>query len=451
MVNLDKAKKRKYSKNDLRFMASMSEAILAKTPTASRKIIYVVVIAAAFLIGWSAFTQIDEIARGQGKIIPSGKNQIIQNLEGGIVEEILVHQGQTVKKGEIILKINNKNFTSSYGESQIKEAELSMKKARLTYEAEAEDFSEYDFNRSDKLLSKFYDVEFEFFKANNAKLRESIGILQEQLKQKESELVELHNQIAKSKEAYALAQKEISIIAPLNKKGLVSDIEMLNQQKALNQAKADLRAAELSLPRVQSTIDEAKQKISETELGFLNQAKKELTEVTGDLARLKETQTNLVDKVDRTNVVAPTDGVVSKLMVNTIGGVIKPSMDIAEIVPLDDKLIAEVKVKPSDVAFIRDGLDAMVKVTAYDFSIYGGLKGKVTQISADTENNEKTGESYYLVRIETEKNHLGNDKKPLYIKVGMIVSADIITGKKSILDYLLKPILKAKQNALTER
>jgi type I secretion membrane fusion protein, hlyD len=126
-------------------------------------------------------------------------------------------------------------------------------------------------------------------------------------------------------------------------------------------------------------------------------------------------------------------------------------MDIAEIVPLDDKLIAEVKVKPSDVAFIRDGLDAMVKVTAYDFSIYGGLKGKVTQISADTENNEKTGESYYLVRIETEKNHLGNDKKPLYIKVGMIVSADIITGKKSILDYLLKPILKAKQNALTER
>ena len=226
---------------------------------------------------------------------------------------------------------------------------------------------------------------------------------------------------------------------------------MLNQQKALNQAKADLKGAELSLPRVQSTIDEAKQKISETELGFLNQAKKELTEVTGDLARLKETQTNLVDKVDRTNVVAPTDGVVSKLMVNTIGGVIKPSMDIAEIVPLDDKLIAEVKVKPSDVAFIRDGLDAMVKVTAYDFSIYGGLKGKVTQISADTENNEKTGESYYLVRIETEKNHLGNDKKPLYIKVGMIVSADIITGKKSILDYLLKPILKAKQNALTER
>lgn len=451
MVNLDKAKKRKYSKNDLRFMASMSEAILAKTPTASRKIIYVVVIAAAFLIGWSAFTQIDEIARGQGKIIPSGKNQIVQNLEGGIVEEILVHQGQTVKKGEIILKINNKNFTSSYGESQIKEAELSMKKARLTYEAEAEDFSQYDFNRSDKLLAKFYDVEFDLFKANNAKLRESIGILQEQLKQKESELVELHNQIAKSKEAYALAQKEISIIAPLNKKGLVSDIEMLNQQKALNQAKADLKGAELSLPRVQSTIDEAKQKISETELGFLNQAKKELTEVTGDLARLKETQTNLVDKVDRTNVVAPTDGVVSKLMVNTIGGVIKPSMDIAEIVPLDDKLIAEVKVKPSDVAFIRDGLDAMVKVTAYDFSIYGGLKGKVTQISADTENNEKTGESYYLVRIETEKNHLGNDKKPLYIKVGMIVSADIITSKKSILDYLLKPILKAKQNALTER
>jgi len=451
MISLKKARKRKYTQNDLHFMASMSEAILAKTPTASRKIIYVVVFAVAFLIGWSTFAQIDEIARGQGKIIPSGKNQIVQNLEGGIVEEILVHQGQKVKKGEVILKINNKNFTSSYGESQVKKAELTMKIERLRYEAEAEDFSTFDFNRSDPLLSKFYDVEFELFKANNAKLKETIGILEEQLKQKESILVELQNQIVKSRESYNLALKEINIMAPLNKKGLVSDIQILNQERILSQAKADLKAAELSIPRVQSTIDEMKKKINEAEIAFLNQAKKELAQATGELARLREAQTGLADKVDRTKVIAPTDGIVSKLMVNTIGGVIKPSMDIAEIVPLDDKLIAEVKVKPSDVAFIREGLDAMVKVTAYDFSIYGGLKGKVTQISADTENNEKTGESYYLVRIETNKNYLGNDKKPLYIKVGMIVSADIITGKKSVLDYLLKPILKAKQNALTER
>ena len=326
-----------------------------------------------------------------------------------------------------------------------------MKIERLRHEAEAEDFSTFDFNRSDPLLSKFYDVEFELFKANNAKLKETIGILEEQLKQKESILVELQNQIVKSRESYNLALKEINIMAPLNKKGLVSDIQILNQERILSQAKADLKAAELSIPRVQSTIDEMKKKINEAEIAFLNQAKKELAQATGELARLREAQTGLADKVDRTKVIAPTDGVVSKLMVNTIGGVIKPSMDIAEIVPLDDKLIAEVKVKPSDVAFIREGLDAMVKVTAYDFSIYGGLKGKVTQISADTENNEKTGESYYLVRVETNKNYLGNEKKPLYIKVGMIVSADIITGKKSVLDYLLKPILKAKQNALTER
>ena len=238
---------------------------------------------------------------------------------------------------------------------------------------------------------------------------------------------------------------------PSFKKGLVSEVEYIQLQRRVNDLRGELDAAILAVPRVESTIKEAKNKIEEAKLAFKNNAKKELNEVSAEIARINESQISLSDRVERTYVRSPVNGIVSKMMVHTVSGVIKPGENIAEIVPLEDKLVAEVKVKPADVAFLRPGLDTMVKFTAYDFSIYGGLKGTVTQISADTETNEKTGESYYLVRIETDKNYLGSEEKPLRIKVGMIVSADIITGKKTILDYLLKPILKAKQNALTER
>jgi type I secretion membrane fusion protein, hlyD family len=438
-----------YDAHDLLFMSSLSEAVLAKAPTSSRKILYAIFITFFWLLIWASQAEIDEITRGNGKIIPSGKNQMVQNLEGGIIEEILVHLGDEVKKDQVLLKIDNKNFASSYGESKLRLDELQAKYMRLYAEANNQDF---DYNETrDVNMTKSVIFEKSLFDNNQARLREQVRILEEQVIQRQSELKELQNKIAQTQSSYNLMLKEVSITEPLFRKGLVSEVEFLKLQRDVNNLKGDLNAANLSVPRIQSTIKEVENKISEAKLTFISTAKKELNEVAAEISRLNETQISLSDKVERTVVKSPVDGIVSKLMVNTVSGVIKPGMDIAEIVPLEDKLIAEVKVKPADVAFLRPGLKAIVKLTAYDFSIYGGLEGEVTQISADTETNEKTGESYYFVRIQTEKNYLGSEAKPLRIKVGMVASADIITGKKTVLDYLLKPILKAKQNALRER
>ncbi|QCD53105.1 HlyD family type I secretion periplasmic adaptor subunit [Campylobacter sp. RM16192] len=440
---------KEYDAYDLRFMSSLSEAVLAKAPSASRKILYLIFITFVFLVGWASFAEIDEITRGTGKIIPSGKNQIVQNLEGGIIEEIFVHMGDEVKKGQVILKIDNKTFSSSYSESKLRLDELQAKYLRLY--AEAND-KEFDYNMTtDDQMKRSVSFEKSLFSTNKARLREQISIFEEQIKQRQSELAELRNKISQTQNSYNLMIKEKQITEPLFKKGLVSEVEYLQLQRRVNDLQGDLKAATLSVPRIESTIKEVENKIMEARLAFKNNAKRELNEVSAEISRLNESQINLSDKVDRTLVRSPVDGIVSKLMVNTVSGVIRPGMDIAEIVPNEDTLIAEVKVRPADVAFLRPGLESMVKLTAYDFSIYGGLKGEVTQISADTETNEKSGESYYLVRIKTQKNYLGSEEKPLRIKVGMVASADIITGKKTVLDYILKPILKAKQNALRER
>lgn len=436
--------KKNYDANDLRFMSSLSEAVLAKSSSASKKILYVIFLAIAWLLIWANFAEIDEITRGQGSIVPSGKNQVVQNLEGGIVQEILVKEGDVVKKGQILIRIDNKSFESSFGESEVRQNELEAKFARLKAESNSEPFVLGE-NPNDAMLH-----EKSLYDSNKDQLAQQENIVKEQIRQKEIELNELNSKINQLRSAYSLVLKEKDITEPLFKKGLVSEVEFLQLQRRLSDIKGDLDSSIVSVPRAKAAIAEANNKLNEVKLDFTNKAKKEFNEVSAELQRLRQQKIGIEDRVDRTLVRSPVNGVVSKLYIHTVSGVIKPGENIAEIVPLEDNLIAEVKVKPSDVAFLRQGLPAMVKVTAYDFSIYGGLEGEVEQISADTETDER-GNSWYLVRIKTYKNHLGTDARPLRIIVGMVVSADIITGKKSVLDYLLKPILKVKQAALRER
>lgn len=436
--------KKDYDANDLRFMSSLSEAVLAKSSSASRKILYVIFLAITWLLIWAHFAEIDEITRGQGSIVPSGKNQVVQNLEGGIVQEILIKEGDEVKKGQILVRLDNKSFESSFGESEVRQRELEAKYARLHAESSGEAFEiAPDANDSLQHEKSLYD-------SNKAQLAQQENIIKEQIRQKEIELNELNSKINQLRSAYSLVLKEKDITEPLFKKGLVSEVEFLQLQRRLSDIKGDLDSSIVSVPRAKAAIAEANNKLNEVKLDFTNKAKKEFNEVSAELQRLRQQKIGIEDRVDRTLVRSPVNGIVSKLYIHTVSGVIKPGENIAEIVPIEDSLIAEVKVKPSDVAFLRPGLRAMVKVTAYDFSIYGGLTGQVEQISADTETDER-GNSWYLVRIKTDKNHLGTDARPLRIIVGMVVSADIITGKKSVLDYLLKPILKVKQAALRER
>lgn len=440
-----------YDADDLRYMSSLSEAILAKSPSASKFVLWLVMISAFWAIVWASQAQIDERTRADGQIIPSNRVQIIQNLEGGIVSSILVHEGSKVNKGDVLVKIENKSFSSSFGESRLKLNELKARAIRLRAEATSKPFDVDEKQFSDD-IDMLKEIRFEksLYESNKAQLNQTLQILQEQLNQRRSELRELSSKISQLKDSHELMKNELDIMKPLVSRGLVSQVEYLQSQRQASQIKGELDTARLSSPRVKSTINETNRKINETKLAFINKAKSELNEVIAEIARLSETQTSLEDRVRRTVVRSPVKGIVSRLMVNTISGVIKPGEDIAEVVPEDDALVAEVKVKPKDVAFLRVGMKAMVKLTAYDFSIYGGLWGKVTNVGADTVTNKK-GQSYYLVRIKTDKNHLGTDLNPLPIRAGMVVSADILTGKKTVLDYMLKPILKAKHNALSER
>lgn len=350
---------------------------------------------------WANYAILDEVTVGEGKVIPSSEIQIIQNLEGGIVQNIYVKEGDIVKKDQILMQIDNTRFMSSNSEAEKKMDALQLEIIRI--KAEMGD---------DKPI---FPEEIKKAQPNLAS---------DQLNLYESRMREL-NQL---KISLDLAQKELDMTRPLLKNGAVSPVEVIRLDRTVNDIKG--------------SID----KFKSDELDRLNRAR-------GDLSALMEANKADKDRLTRTTVRSPMYGIIKQIKTTTIGGVVQPGSNLVEVVPLDDTLLIEAKIRPSDIGFIHSGQKAMVKLTAYDFSIYGGLEGKVEQISADTilDDTDKKNESFYVIRVRTDKNHLGTDAKPLPIIPGMLATVDILTGEKTVLAYILKPILKAKQSALRER
>lgn len=433
-------KKNSFRNADLEFMSSLSAAVLEKSEKSSRVMLYVIFFSLSWLIVWAYFAEIDEVTRGDGKVIPFGQVQVIQNLEGGIIKDILIKEGGIVKSGQALLKIDNKQFESNYEQNSAYYELLIAKAARLKAEAGISSFS----------LSKQSGAEYELYQSNTQQLKSKINMFENQLEKKALDLQEARGTIKNLNESYALMTKEIIMTEPLVRKGIASEVDYLKLKRDSNKLLEELDSVKISIPKLEAEIREIKNKLIDTRLEAENKARRELSDVVSELSKLEKQKLSLSDQVLRTEVRSPVDGIVKKLYVNTIGGVIKPGMDIVEIVPSDEKLVVEAKIKPSDIAFIRPGLKALVKFTAYDFSIYGGLEGKVTRISADTITDQKEN-SFYLVRIEIDESSAFKGKKKLEIIPGMTVGADIMTGKKTILDYILKPIIKAKSNALQER
>ena len=436
------------SETDYEFMHSLSSAVLQKSPRKLRIVMYFWIIAIAVFLIWANFALIDEIARGDGEIIPSGQNQMVQNLEGGIVEEILVREGEEVKKSQILLKINNEKSLSSFSSNSIKADALDAKIIRLKAEASGEDF------QVDKAVKEkiplFVANEESLYSTNKKQLESKLNALEEQLSQKKQELSEARTHLTHLKESSKMITEEVTMTKPMVAKGVRSKIDFLKLQREANEIEDRYTATNQSIPRLQSAIKEVQSTIDETFLTYRGDAKAKLNEAVAELRSLRSDSTALEDQVTRTIVRAPMNGVIQKLFLNTIGGVIRPGADIMEIVPSDTALVVEVKVKPADIAFIYYGQKAIAKFSAYDFSIYGGLTGKVILISADTIKDEKDN-VFYTVRIKTDKNYIGRNGKKLKLIPGMTVSVDIITGQKSVLDYILKPILKTKQYTFTER
>jgi len=442
-----KNKNSKLTPKDYEFMSSLGSAMIENSPKKVRMVIIFWAISLSVLVTWMAFASIDEISRGSGEVIPRGDNQLIQNLEGGIVQEILTYEGALVKKDDILLRIDNQKSISSHKNNQISSRSLEAKILRLR--AEAENKKLLITKATKEKMPLIIENELSLYKSNMQRLNANKKIVEQQLYQKEQEYIESQRRVELLAEDMRLINEEISIIEPLVKKGIKPQYDFLKLKREKNSVVKEFEGVKLSLPRLESTIVEAKERVKEIIFAHQIKAKEELNEV---LAKYKSTISNnqaLSDQVDRTIVRSPINGIVQKLFVHTVGGVIRPGADLVELVPSDKSLLIEVKIKPSDIAFIYVGQIAKVKFSAYDFAIFGSLDGKVESISADSMKDEKDV-TYFKVRIKTDKSYLERNKKELKIIPGMTVDVDIITGKKTVLDYILKPILKTKQYSFSE-
>ena len=437
------------NEHDLEYINSVSSAMLMKTNFTTRAMLWIGAIVIIWLIAWAYMSEIDALTRGQGKIIPSHQLQVIQNLEGGIVIDILVSEGQLVKKGDILVKIDDTGFVTSYIENQLRFNELEAKSIRLSAEA-----TNTRFDVSKEIRKKSPNLikhEESLHHSNLEQLNNNILIYNRRLKQKRVERKEAEAKLEQLQSNYLLIQKEVQLNKPLVKKGIVSEVEFLQLKRQENTLRGEMRSIKLSIPRLVSIIEEQKNNIKEVKLKFNNAAKEAYNETKAEMTRIKRTNIAREDKVQRTDVRSPVDGTINRLLVNTVGGIVKPGMDIVEIVPSQDNLLVEAKIRPADIAFLYPGQKAIVKFSAYDFAIYGSLKGTLTHISASTIVDEIDKQSYYQVRIKTDKSYLGTEEKKLHLIVGMTADVDIITGKKTVLDYILKPILRATENTLSER
>ncbi|MHC3825603.1 HlyD family type I secretion periplasmic adaptor subunit [Pseudomonas sp. G3-19] len=430
-------------------LPEVNKALIEDAPRVVRLTIWAIIGFFLFLLLWANFAVIDEVTKGDGKAIPSSKIQKIQNLEGGIVSEMFVKEGQIVEAGAPLIRLDDTRFASNVGETEADRLSMLLRVERLSAEVD-----DRPLNFPEDVLKAVpgqAKSEESLYISRRQQLHDEIGGLQEQLIQRQQELREFSSKQAQYRQQLGLQRQEINMSEPLVAQGAVSPVEVLRLKRAEVETRGQLDATTLAIPRAESAIKEVQRKIDETRGKFRSDALTQLNEARTDLNKAQATGKALEDRVSRTLVTSPVRGIVNKLLVNTIGGVIQPGSDMVEIVPLDDTLLVEAKIRPQDIAFLHPGQEAIVKFTAYDYTIYGGLKAKLEQIGADTITDEDKKTTYYIIKVRTERSHLGTDEKPLLIIPGMVASVDIITGKKSVLSYLLKPIIRARAEALHER
>ncbi|WP_370526506.1 HlyD family type I secretion periplasmic adaptor subunit [Pantoea sp. Ap-967] len=430
-------------------LPEVGKSLIEDAPRVVRFTIWGVIAFFLFLILWASLAEVDEVTRGEGKAIPSSKVQKVQNLEGGIVAEIYAKEGEVVEVGQPLLRLDETRFASNKGETEADRQAMALRVERLSAEVEDRPLN-IDADLRAAAPSQAVS-EASLYESRKQQLKDEVDGLQEQLVQRQQELREFNSKRAQYSNSLQLLQQEIAMSEPLVAKGAISQVEILRLRRSEVETRGEVDATSLAIPRAEAAVREVQSKIEETRGKFRSDALTQLNEARADLNKATATSKALDDRVHRTLVTSPVRGIVKQLLVNTVGGVIQPGSDIIEIVPLDDTLVIEAKILPKDIAFLHPGQEATVKFTAYDYTIYGGLKAKLEQIGADTITDEDKKTTYYLIRLRTERSHLGTDAKPLLIIPGMVATVDIMTGEKTIMSYLLKPIMKARTEALRER
>ena len=428
------------------FAADADWAILEQHPARPRIFVWS---AAGLLVAallWASLARIDEVARGEGKVVPSFQNQHIQSLDGGIVEQILVREGDKVEKDQLLLRIDSTRAQSSLQENQSMHLALSAKAARLKALSSGAALAMPP--EVERLAPEAARHETLLYTSRKQELDANVSIARQQMAQRSQELNEARARREQAVQGYDLASKELAMTAPMKASGAVSDVDVMRLEREVARTRGEREISGAQIVKLQAAIAEAQRKIQEVELSFRNAASNELSETMARIEGLSAGSVALQDKVRLTEVRAPAAGEIKRLFLNTVGSVVQPGRDIIEMVPAEDTLLLEARISPRDIAFLHPGQSAKLRFTAYDYTIYGAMEGELQDIGVDTVTDEK-GQSYYLVKVRTRGTTLGD--RQVRIIPGMVAQVDIMTGKKSVMSYLLKPVLRAKAEALSER
>jgi adhesin transport system membrane fusion protein len=404
---------------------------------------------AAFAL-WAHNAVLDEVTSGQGKVVPAQQVQIVQSFEGGIISELLVEEGEIVDKNQLLIRLNDATSLADLGELTERRLVSLAKIARLS--AEVRGLDDIDFPQEVMQKSpELIETEIALFQSRREAVEKETEVLEPQLEQRRDELEELAAKANKTQNSLALYEKELELIEKLRQRGGVPELEVIQLQRSVSEARDEIEVIAASRKRIQSGIREYEKRLERTEIDFRAESRTQLTETIGELNVINEAISGARERVTRTEIHAPVRGTVNNISTQTIGGVIGPGQPVLEIVPLDDRLVVEARISPKDVAFIRPGQSASVKLSAYDYTVYGAIAGTVKQISATTIVSEDSEEPYYRVTIELQEDQERLDERSIEILPGMLSTVDIQTGNKTVLEYLMKPIKKLKGEALQER
>lgn len=440
--------KRNDDADDIQFMEELEAAVRLKPSATSNLMLASVSSLVVILLAWMSFSSIDEITHGEGQVVPTSEIQIVQSLEGGVLKELLATEGQSVKKGDVLMKISDVASASEAEGTEAKQSSLAIKKARLEAEANGKEFI-----IPDDLAKAARDIarnEQSLYLSRQKELESAKNILNDKIARANAQISELNARVTRLSQSRKLTEQELAITSKMVEQRAVPKLDEIRLSRELNDITGQINEAAEEKQGLQFELGAAQKEREDQDNKFRSQALGELNEVQTQLSQLSSSLTAIGDRVDRSELRSPVDGVVNKVSLKTIGGVVEPAMKLVEVVPVDDKLKIIARVSPSEIAFLRPGQKVKVKVSAYDPQRYGALDGELVRIGANSVS-DREGKVSFEIEVRTDKNHLGDDAHPLPITPGMVAQTEIITGKRSILEYLLKPVFRARDRAFTER
>lgn len=430
------------------FMSELDAATKMRPATSATLMLFSIMGLVVFAIIWAGIAKVEVLTRGQGQVVPSQDIQVVQSLEGGIVEELLVGPGDVVKRDQVLMRLSDIQFSSEERGTEARFLGLEAKKARLNAEAGGEEFAMPP--EVSEQAPQIAANERALFESRQRELQNAYDILDDRIAKANAELAEVRAQINRLSSNRSSLRKELEITRDLVAKRAVPKLEELRLTRELNDISGQINAQSQRQKALQAEVQVAEGERASQLDKFRSQALGELNSVETEIASLRESLRSIGDRVSRREVRAPVDGVVNNIAVRTIGGVVEPAMQLVEIVPVDEELKIIARIQPNEIAFIRPGQPAKVKITAYDAQKYGSLDGELVRIGA-TSGRDQDGGTFFEIEVHTAKNFMGTAENPLPITPGMVADVEVITGKRTILDYLLKPVLRARDRAFTEQ